>query len=362
MRKRKAKNQAEVFYGEEPIFSIPITDPNDFRFASIFNWYNSNFDSSDGKKWVKTWMRKKYTSEEILKFEQCPDIKTPLHLCVYARLENRGMKLPDDCIKKLIKHIKDVTSKTHTKPTIVSNKIIFVQDKIKEKISETIGDIENILDEFYNKEYIPFEPMVYDLLQKKEIKKPQGIKIYEYYHPLLLEITDVKFKETEGYEKLTKKQLTNYVLFVHKICSEISRYSQNVEKQQIRKPRKKKEKSALQLIKRFKYKKEDSSLKIVSIDPTNIVGASMLWYYNTKYKKLTQLISEKGLSIKGTTIINFDKDTSKVKTLRKPEDTIKKVLDGGKVILRNLMENLTTKEGIVNGRINNETILLRVIK
>ena len=69
-----------------------------------------------------------------------------------------------------------------------------------------------------------------------------------------------------------------------------------------------------------------------------------------------------GLSVKGTTIINFDETTSKTKTLRKPNETIQKVLSGGKVILRNLMSEIKTKESPAAGRTNADTVLLRYVK
>ena len=146
------------------------------------------------------------------------------------------------------------------------------------------------------------------------------------------------------------------------IVEDCNRYFGN--KVIVRKPRKKKEKSAIQLIKSIKYKKEDNELKVVSIDPINIIGAQSLWLYNTKYKKLTVLNARgpAGLSVKGTTIINFDEPNSQSKTLRKPNEIIPKVLQSGKVVLKKLMTEIKTKESPANGRVNEDTILLKYTK
>ena len=60
--------------------------------------------------------------------------------------------------------------------------------------------------------------------------------------------------------------------------------------------------------------------------------------------------------------LDFDEATSKSKTLRKPTETLQKVLSGGKVILRNLMTEIKTKESVAVGRTNSDTILLRITK
>jgi hypothetical protein len=72
--------------------------------------------------------------------------------------------------------------------------------------------------------------------------------------------------------------------------------------------------------------------------------------------------SATGLQVKGTTLQNYDPDMCEQKALRKPEEVLKKVLAAGKVQLRRILPELTTKETPVNGRINEECIILRVIK
>jgi hypothetical protein len=69
-----------------------------------------------------------------------------------------------------------------------------------------------------------------------------------------------------------------------------------------------------------------------------------------------------GLNVKGSTIIGFDEKTSIVKKLRKPTEQVNKLLDGGKVVLRKFMDEIKCKPKEANGRINNEIILLRIIK
>ena len=68
-----------------------------------------------------------------------------------------------------------------------------------------------------------------------------------------------------------------------------------------------------------------------------------------------------GLSVKGTTIIGFDETQSIQKTLRKPEEKLKEFKDAGKVKLRTFLEDINAVDIKLNGRINADTVLLKVI-
>jgi hypothetical protein len=58
---------------------------------------------------------------------------------------------------------------------------------------------------------------------------------------------------------------------------------------------------------------------------------------------------------------NYSKTKSRTKKLRKPEEVLPKIVKEGKVYLKNVMDNLTTKDGKVNGRMGKEVLLVRVI-
>jgi hypothetical protein len=100
-----------------------------------------------------------------------------------------------------------------------------------------------------------------------------------------------------------------------------------------------------------------------SVPATQIVGATQLWVYNVKYKSLGVYVctNPHGFSVKGCTILNYDVNESISKTLRKPEDVIPSVLELGKVALRKVLPSLRTREKKLTGRINKDTILLRVL-
>ena len=88
-----------------------------------------------------------------------------------------------------------------------------------------------------------------------------------------------------------------------------------------------------------------------------------LFVFNVKTRTLSEYVSSgpNGLEIKGTTLQNFDEALSRSKKLRKPEEILPITLSKTARQIKNVWEKLTTKDASVNGRLNEDTILLRVL-
>ena len=108
--------------------------------------------------------------------------------------------------------------------------------------------------------------------------------------------------------------------------------------------------------------KSNEPLKLVSINPADIIGSKELWIFNTKTRKLGKYIAAEfnDLGVKGTTITGFDEFKSIQKTVRKPEDKLKEFKAAGKVQLRKFLEDINATDTKMNGRINEDTVLLKV--
>ena len=66
------------------------------------------------------------------------------------------------------------------------------------------------------------------------------------------------------------------------------------------------------------------------------------------------------LSVKGASITGFNEDLSVQKTLRKPVDQLKEFKAANKVGLRKFLEDIKATDIKLNGRISEDTILLKV--
>ena len=138
-----------------------------------------------------------------------------------------------------------------------------------------------------------------------------------------------------------------------------------------RKPRKRKPISAEKVVSKMKFCKEHTETGSVSINPVELVGASIAVVYNTKTRKIGVYHASNidpmglgregsGLSVKGTTMIRFKESESIQKTLRKPQEQLaifKKVTKRSLNKEFNAIKSVETK---MNGRINEHTLLLRV--
>jgi hypothetical protein len=117
------------------------------------------------------------------------------------------------------------------------------------------------------------------------------------------------------------------------------------------------------LVAKLKYMKNDPITKLVSVSPVDIVGAQELWVYNTKTRKLGKYVAEGmggALGVKGTAITGFNESISVQKTLRKPEVQLKEFMSAGKIQLRKFLDDIKATDIKLNGRINTDTILLKV--
>jgi triosephosphate isomerase len=128
-------------------------------------------------------------------------------------------------------------------------------------------------------------------------------------------------------------------------------------------PRVKKAVSKEKLVEKLNYLKTDSNSKLVSINPVTIIGAAILWCYDSKTKKLFRYLADEidgPLSVKGTTIIGYDPNKSIGKTIRKPAEQLAIFKAGSNTAINKFFDSLTTVEIKANGRINPNQILVKV--
>ena len=204
-----------------------------------------------------------------------------------------------------------------------------------------------------------------NLLKGKEVKAAHARIIKSFYERdlnELLELASGKADEQlkEGYSHRSKKQVRNMIAFYQEIAMACDMLAQEAKVN--RAPRKTKAVSKDKLVAKLKFMKTNEPLKLVSINPVDIIGAGELWIFNTKTRKLGRYVASEfnTLNVKGTTITNFDEFKSVQKTIRKPEEKLKEFKAAGKIALRKFMDEINATDTKMNGRINEETILLKV--
>jgi hypothetical protein len=237
-----------------------------------------------------------------------------------------------------------------------------IQDRLSERTSEILGEIEGVYDEVHSNNKVDFKP--YDFLVVNNVVQSQLGKYETLFGNRRAELELAQSKKDEqvreGYSNYKTADFKRMITWIDNLLAAVEQY--RGVKKATKKARVKKAPSKEKLIAKLKYAKTDTALKIVSINPADILGASELWVYNIKSRKLGKYVaaSYQTLSVKGTTIINFDEQKSTSKTLRKPEEKLKEFAKAGKVQLRKFLDDVRATETLLTGRINADIVLLRV--
>jgi hypothetical protein len=336
-------------------------EPKDVRgtvsMLKAFNWYNTMAEKDEIRQYLKDYFAGDKATHKVI--DTIPDNRLPLTSAWLCRIatNNKEELQPDDWVR--VNHdIQDAVGYSEEavkqdKPAVERPNI---QDRIKERVNDIIGDVEVLLDkeEKFN---------IYEWLQINQIPAAHANKIADFYQPLMDEYLRVIQGDTEGYERYTQKQMLEKQQMLSQLLSDCRRFSGNVKK--ARAPRKKKAPTTEKLLKNFQYQKESNEYKLQSCDPATIIGAQELWVFNTKYKTLGvyRARGPAGLTVKRTSIDGYDNDASLIKRIgRKPEEYVKKVLSGGKITLRKLMEEIKSEPTTFTDRINTNTVILKVVR
>jgi hypothetical protein len=388
--KKKAKVSSvsfvdEKYTGKEPTWdydrALEFSDEDfDHHLRQSFRYYNYYYSTKDLKKYVVAWLRQHEGSEGLHKldkvtidqYQRSADSLTPFTVCALVKANERGMPLRDrhveyilDAVKRVLLLKADdeevVEKKVDAKPQV---KIPTIQDRMNEVAKKHILYFEILEDALFTGEAV--DPKAYEYLVKNTVPQALIGKIQAVFEPRYAELKEARKGECEqlkeAYSHYKAADYKRCEAFYDRLFQDLAAYNQTkkaTKKAAVRKPPQKEK-----LIKNLKYLKQDTALKIVSVNPVDIVGAEVLWVYNVKSRKIGRYVAEDqggALGVKGTTITGYNENKSTQKTLRKPEEQIKQFLASSKVELRKYLENIKTTEIKLNGRINADTILLKVL-
>lgn len=354
----------EKWYGTEPTWveNKKYTRTDIIR---AMNWYNYALDDELRFGIVLTQVSDKEDIRAIKALNSSQLKNSFVSLC---RMKQRGIPkkfLDEYKFEAKLKEALDL-GRLNIQESKSSSKPISIQARVENSAGKYIADLEDELDLFYNNNYNS-EFKCYEWLDQRKIKPMIAIALADYYRPLLVEVKLAVSKTdkdiTSGYAKKSKAALGRYITFLERMIKDCEKWSSNKRAQKPRKPRTKKAVTAEKLVAKIKFQKEDTELKLVSIDPAKIVGSSEAWLYNTKYRMLQHYVATDrgGLKVKGTTIVDFDKTQSEARKIRKPEIVGSFLTGGARAVLKQF-KTLNVKPVVCNGRVNEFTLILRVIK
>ena len=366
--------------------SLPKTGLNGVPFDKglrrTLDYFHSEVDRKVTSECLKTYIKNTYSKTEAKAILAHPEWKFATyshHGCIaywintkqemwcnaldQDQIDRYKQALPnyfDPMIKEGYELLKEKALKAKETANVI---VLSPQQRLQKKIGDTImQDMLELEDEWIEGKESTLD--VYNRFKFHGLGGSATLPVRTMIEGWLLDYEDAYHKRceqaVEGYSHLKRPELNRRIKACNDMLADLDRIKSATKA--TRKIRTKKPMTADKQVAKVKYMKEDTNFKLVSINPVNIIGNVRLYTFNTKKRILSEYVTmdPKGFSVKGTTIQNFDKDLSKQVKLRKP-DILQSVLkDRPNVIAKTWSETIKTKSSLPNGRLNEDTILLRV--
>ena len=379
--KRRLKNADEAMMGPKPSFGVHNPIPEDLKererlFRNGCHWFYYFENKKKSAETVQTYCARvlKFDKKKIANLKKLPDWKYRMKTYKIISMINNGWEgypLTEDMVNEMHDFLKDCEKegKRIKKAADAKPKVIPISPavRMRKKVLDTIYHdfdtmvVDKWMDNIFDKKDILFP--TYSLLQLHKIKGA-GLNMFRDLVQAEYDVISDAYNKTcdqavEAYSHITKGNKKKMLDFMDKIFEDIERMRTNSKatRTKIKRP-----KASDKQVEKLKYMTENVDAKLISINPVLIPGKHKLYIYNCKNKKLQEYTTTatSGFEIGGTSIKNFDKESSKQATLRKPEDILPMILGKTEKQIEKVWNTLTTKIDNPTGRINADCILMRV--
>jgi len=356
------------------------------HFRDSMKYYKMESSAKDLKPKVIDWMgRNGYERTDILAFKKTEDWRCHITMGAIAANLLKGMPEVKEGfnhnrnssewlrteIAKVIEAGKNDVEEVVTVKTVnpVVPVVMNIQDRIRDQAVAMSDEIDAAIDSWIldPEAFDPKGIKLINLLRAKGAKAAQARYIKSFFAKGLAELQELSSGNAdeqlrEGYSSVSRKNIKKLIDFYEGIAQACEQLS--AEAKVLKKPRAKKIKPAEELVKKVKFKAVDDKLGIVSVPVAGIIGAQGAVVYNTKTRKIGVYIAKTsaGLGVKGASISEFT-DKSIQKTLRKPEVQLKEFKEQNtQKRVETWFAKIKTTDMVMNGRLNEDTIILRLFK
>lgn len=349
--------------------SVPA-EKYEARTMETMRHYGYFYDKKSYLAWTIAWIKDNRPSD-LKDYKAADDWRTSSTLASLCKMERDGCVLSKSAKSFLETNLDNVIAYGKTVKAVIDPeasppvKRKSPSELLGEKTNEFIGEIEGFVDEFtqgtLDKDWSIYNEMI--KLNSAAQTAHDTIKYYKGCQEELRELIEDKTEDlVEGYDNFTPKQQKEFYKFVSNIITDCEKFL--VSKKATRKPRTKKATPAHKQVAKVLYLPSSSEFKIASVSPEKMVGAESMYLFNTKTRVMKYLVSDRrdGFLVKGSTVSGFCAERSFKKMLRKPEEYIALLGKGSKAKSLKELKALKTKENTTDGRINRDTIILKVLQ
>lgn len=351
--------------------------PTDKGYRYYKDYFRLEVDNKECTAIVKAHIKKHFSKEDAKVMLKCPDWAIgKSHVAGYCAWIALGNEAPEDSVNWMIGFFEGLKERgaSIVEETVVEEKpknvyVPSIQERIREAAGAIIAEIEGAVDEYITQgaKFTGFDAVKF--FRNNKVNQAHCRHIRSFYEPILAEYMHLQLPASkqdeqmrEAYGHMDKKEIKKGVELFQGIVSACDLVV--AESKATRKTRKPKPKSADKLVAKIKYCVSDTKYSVASINPVDIIGATELWVFNVKTRKIGKYVAEDHatLQVKGTTLQFFDERASVAKTLRKPEQQLPEFNKAGKIQLRKFLDNIKGVETKLNGRFNADTVILKAVK
>lgn len=365
------------FYGMETEWPEGKITPENRNVEMIkaLNYYNYVASDKDFRVFYEDWIRATRATtakQDLALLKKITDRNIRPTFASLARMYVQGFPLTEKDHQRIWEAVviaadKSSDTAVQEQPTDTVPKI-GVQERMDAQVNTAVGVVEDHLEQLLNGK-----------IKADQIKDPFGTANFSAIHykklakalePVIAEFIELdqvrgasKLKPSEeqlieGYAFVKSRALKQTLDFLNNCMSTANRMASQVR---VAKARKKKPIDKARLVRKFKYLAKHDELKLNSIQPVACLGASEVWVYDVRKRKLGFYKGEfdGSIMIKGSKFLHWSKTTSAQKTLRKPDKQIAEFLALNKNQMRKWFDKLKGVEHRMNGRGNEHLVLIR---
>jgi len=376
----KPKDVDVLRYGPEPNFQDnQPTEENRLRvLTDTYNWYSRFCTHKDAKQFLIRYLEDNKTDKNIVRLvRKSPDNRMVTTAGWAARCATRGLILTEkqkayiqECVDTLVNLAKaGVKDEVENEGAVViRERKANIQEVMRECANEALSEAEAIFDEFIDQgcpKNFDLNKRVISALSERNILPQHVTPAIKYWQDILAEYNEaISGKNTdlnENFQNYSKMQMRYTVNLIEAIISELNGYI-NI-KQATKKVRLKKPVPVEKIVSKVKYMKKHESLGVTSVSPTKLHQATEAFLFDVKKRKVIWLVADeysKCLTIKGNSVLGFDQKKSMSKTVRKPEDFMKKFMDANRPNTRKMISDIKAVQAVPNGRFNENMLILKV--
>lgn len=332
---RNSNSLMKTGYGNIPDASILLDDDNYKKnLVNLLNWCSSSLSYDELKDETLLYFVNEHNYDE-LKNKQPELFYIVGKLCWISNnggiLSTESTAYLNNEITKIVENGEEISQK-QDKSTIKLLKRDSIAEKRNQKLSDVFAHIQDFVDE-YTLNQKPYSEELYEMLSEYNLERGDlsviSYKVRQSINELSNELRDIQtvnlefFDGEDGYNEY-KNNLTMQLMVYNdslEIIKSITGNITNMKSSSVKlSPKQKKS------IKNTNFKMADNDLKVIGIQPANIINKNTVYVYNTSKKKLARYVGlEGGITIDGSTLKNIDMEKSIQKHLRNPQKMLSEI-------------------------------------